>query len=382
MTIRAAVVVTVGLAVSGGCSASSSKTTTPRDTSTSRPTTSLSSAVSKGSERVVTGIRHSLQWFVPSSATTWWAVVSNNLGTDEALVRTADRGRHWRDVSPVHGALVAEIVTGTVAWLQGGTSLYRTTNGGTSWRFAGKTPGCRVQFLDELHGWCDAGGAASGSESVVLWRTTNGGITWKLVSQTAAGTVRGTPDAIPFPCDKGVTFTSATVGWAPFTCNGGQASLYATTDGGSTWHPDPPPPFPPGVTIDGGGGYGNVVAHGGDVAVVLNGGSPRTVAIATSADAGRTWNTRLVPDPHKDWTAYLLDPSRWRLTDGRTVESTDDAGRRWHTAPLPNLIRDQPDTGIVFALPDLEWAISYNGGRLMWWTTDGNVWRPFTITVK
>ena len=42
----------------------------------------------------------SLEHFVPSTASIWWAVVDGSLSPQTVVVRTVDRGRHWQEVTP------------------------------------------------------------------------------------------------------------------------------------------------------------------------------------------------------------------------------------------------------------------------------------------
>jgi photosystem II stability/assembly factor-like uncharacterized protein len=322
-----------------------------------------------------------LQRFVPSSRTAWWELVSNETGEDEQLVRTADSGKHWKPVSPVPGPITLDALNGSTALAATGPTrrpvLYRTVDGGQAWRRLTTLPApCGVQFVDVLHGWCIEIGAASGSENVSIWRTTDGGTRWALTSRTGVGDVGGTPNAIPFGCDKSVIFTTPTVGWAPFFCSGGTPALYKTTDAGSTWRPNPPPPLPRAPT-DGGAGYGGLVATGSGVGVVTT--VQRTSAIATSNDGGLAWTAHLLPRRETEWDTTLLDAKHWRLRHNRVILGTDDAGRHWYTDTLPSSIG--ASDGLTFLAPHLAWAIPNDPtGGPIWWSTGGNVWKPVTVT--
>jgi len=333
----------------------------------------------------VIGARPYLQQFIPTSTTTWWAVVSDRTGNDEWLVRTSDSGHHWTRRSPTPGQISPDVLNATTAWvtsLTGEKALFRTTDGGQNWQRLGHLPAaCDTQFIDRQHGWCVHIGAASGSESVTLWRTYSGGTAWTLASRTPAGDEEGTPGALPFGCDKSVTFTSPTVGWAPFFCNGGTPDLYKTTDAGATWHPTTAPPLPPGISTNGGAGYSNLVADGPHLAVVAS-LPQRATAIDTSNDGGQHWTMHAVPNLQQEWGIQLLDPTRWRLTDSlnTVIQSTDDAGRHWRTQPLPKHSQGAQSLTLTFLAPRLAWWVPFdpNGGPI-WWTTGGSVWRPVTI---
>src|SRR5438874_2369279 len=74
------------------------------------------------------------------------------------------------------------------------------------------------------------------SATVRLYRTANSGSSWTLVSRTGLYDTGSTQKALPYECDKTITFTSPTLGWASSFCNGGPPFLYRSTDGGADWY--------------------------------------------------------------------------------------------------------------------------------------------------
>jgi photosystem II stability/assembly factor-like uncharacterized protein len=340
-----------------------------------------------------------LQEFTPVSTSTWWAVVGDNLKPTAWVVRTTDRGRHWRNVSPISNYVGASyFLSDDVAWIEAGSlasgipktePVYRTLDGGRSWQRLGSVPnGCELQFVDQLRGWCTAIGAAAGSEEVEIRRTTDGGTTWTLASRTGipGNGPAGTPDAVPFGCDKSVTFTSAQVGWAPFFCAGGVAQVYKSTDAGSTWHFVPGVPLPPHGAIDDGSGFGVPVVRGSEIALTATvPGRPGVIGVDVSADGGATWRSASLPDPTKQWVIDLVDPTHWRMTDGKELTATDDAGAHWRPMTPPPLAHDPAGTllrvdSLDFLTPQLGWASQGPGGAPLWWTRDsGNSWQPVSI---
>jgi hypothetical protein len=153
----------------------------------------------------------------------------------------------WHDVSPPVDGGSAYFLNSDTAWVEADAvtppaqvPIYRTVDGGASWQKLGSVPNTcdQLDFVDARHGWCASIGGALGSSFVKLYETTDGGFTWTLASETGQlGVAPSTPDSLPFGCDKSITFTSPTVGWASSYCNGGSAFLYTTEDAGSRWYP-------------------------------------------------------------------------------------------------------------------------------------------------
>jgi hypothetical protein len=334
-----------------------------------------------------------LQQFRPVTTSTWWAEVASNSTPRTFVVRTVDAGQSWQDVTPsvlVGSSFLLDVLDADVAWAQAEPDpslpfvpVYRTLDGGRSWQREGTVPtNCPLDFVDELHGWCDILGAASGQESVVLERTSDGGRSWRVVSQTAMAPARSTPEALPVGCDKTITFTSATVGWATSACNGGLAYLAVTDDAGFRWFEAPPLTLPRGTPAPEGESLGVPVAHGSDVTLSVDiGGQPGATVIDTSSDGGRSWRTRSVPGGSHYWQVDLIDQTHWRLTDGTVLMATDDAGADWTTSALPTSMERGVGTTLTvdFLSPLVGWAFSYGAGGPVWRTDGESAWTPVMV---
>jgi photosystem II stability/assembly factor-like uncharacterized protein len=337
-----------------------------------------------------------LQRFAPRSATTWWAIVASNLKPQSFLVRTGDGGRHSQAVTPpVKPVSSSSFLAGAQAWIEAGAlssgtrtePVYRTLDGGRSWQRLGNVASeCQLDFVDTRHGWCIGIGAAAGAETVDLDRSSDGGATWTVVSRTGLYDVGSTPGALPYGCDKTIAFSSPRIGWAASYCNGGTPRLYKSTDGGARWQALAAVPVPKGLpTAPAGEGLSLPAVSGSRLALSVEiGGSPHgATAIATSANGGRSWRTRLVPGPLRYWTVDLIDVRHWRLSDGTTLLATDDGGRRWRSRKPAVKMKDAVGTPLAldFLSPRLGFAVPDGNSGPLWRTRDGGTtWKPVTIT--
>jgi photosystem II stability/assembly factor-like uncharacterized protein len=336
-----------------------------------------------------------LEQFAQSSATTWWATVVGNLSDQLFLVRTEDAGQHWQDVTPssfgelhADGGVSSYVLSADVAWVDADAKptapqLFRTLDGGRSWQLMGTvSDGCTLQFVDSVHGWCWAADGAAGSMTVDLYRTQDGGVTWRRISFT--GGTSSTADALPFGCDKTLTFTSQTVGWASSFCAGGEPYLDTSTDGGARWHAVTPVPFSASADLSEGVGLSVPAVAGQDVAVVdLGGLGPGASAINTSSDGGKSWRLHPLPAPPSGhyWNVDLIDPTHWRATDGDVIISTDDAGMHWQRWTPAVSMHDQYGTlEFDFISPEVGSASDPADRTPLWSTTDGGkTWAKIVI---
>ncbi len=151
-------------------------------------------------------------------ATGW--VIADLDSSQFAVAGTKDAGRTWttRLVSPTtgHGEYMRffDQSSGVVVAIGGGAAVFETRDGGAHWAKHEVDPGGYViaaSFVDLAHGWVLVYGAApDGLGSADLWRTVNGGVTWKNLGRPAP------PSAEAFS----MSFTDAGAGWLDAVASG------------------------------------------------------------------------------------------------------------------------------------------------------------------
>ena len=72
-------------------------------------------------------------------------------------------------------------------------------------------------------------------DSVTIYRSTDGGRRWHLESRSPMLRAPGTAGGLPAACDKFVSFSTPSEGWAAGACAVGMPPLCESTDAGRTW---------------------------------------------------------------------------------------------------------------------------------------------------
>lgn len=222
-----------------------------------------------------------------------------------SLYSTADAGRSWlRLRAPVHVMAL-------------GLHLSRVTGGPT--------------FLDPANGWwLDASPRPS---QTVLWHTADGGRTWTRL--TGSGLPTGEELWQPVFVDRSrgaIVVGPATGSWP---------SLVTTQDGGDTWRPAALPAAPAdsfggGITV----AAPQLLERQGRlvVSVALNTAAGGLAQWSSpSDDGGQTWLpwSREPPPPATFFAAPIVDDTgRLLMADSQRLWTSADEGRTWQTRPV------------------------------------------------
>ncbi len=266
------------------------------------------------------------------------------LGANNHILRTADGGRKWLDATP-RGLPAAPPYNGAIAatgpddaWLAVATDrrtwVYRTTDGGATWRRAriSLTGQPQVSFLSGSTGYLLLHlGAAAGSEGVALLRTRDGGAHWRVVAN-GSPQAKWTPPLI-FAGDKsGFAFRDPTHGWLTGEWAANSILLDATSDGGRTWRRQPLP-VPAGLSAQGGAAQSmppSFFGPSGGVLPVRFGNPGLPTVFYQTTDGGVTWTpTTPVYGKGMQLVYSIVDQGHIVATDGKTVFRTADGGRTW-----------------------------------------------------
>jgi photosystem II stability/assembly factor-like uncharacterized protein len=265
----------------------------------------------------------------------------------------------------------------------GRAELARTTNFGRTFtsigpRTARNTEPDSIFFLDSSHGWFATFSVLTLKET--LYRTSNGGRTWRAFAAPGHNVAAGSGDSLQF--------VSPTQGWLVDTvANAPRETLYRTTDGGAHWQVvarlglgHSGPGFLPEV--------GQIKFESNGMTGWLGGGMFGSALYQTS-DGGRTWDqVRLRVPPGSAFGLptvvghRVIEPVTAPGHGGADMRlySRRAAGGTWSLLSSALLVR-QPCTGPMptsLVSDGHGWAAGYQNHHVVaWYTPDlGRVWRP------
>lgn len=307
--------------------------------------------------------------------------------TADRLLRTADGGTHWTDVSPAgaggSGHFTSVFLGASRAWVvpepasgSAALDIFRTVDAGRLWARSRVTAASigQMMFVDARTGWMTVDlDNAAGSEALRLLRTVDGGATWTEVARTDR------PDApaghgLPFGGDKaGFAFLDARTGWiAGYTPRDDYSYLYVTRDAGSRWQRQALP-VPAGIgTIEFGLVVPFVFAPADAVLPVrLNAQAATLSLVYVTHDGGRHWIPTAPVRSSVTAASFASARVGW-LTDGGTLYATADAGHHWTALPRSPLFADV--TELDFVTPSAGWAVRDGAPSLIQTADGGRTW--------
>lgn len=243
------------------------------------------------------------------NSTTGWMV------DRRALYRTDDGGISWRKVRIPNRVDVRSVKFFNVqlGWIGGyDGELFRTTDSGQSWKKSElglKRTIDQICFVDFLHGWATGFNIPEDQRQPrisTLFRTVDGGKSWKVLSNQDAD-ARGSVRAL--------FFLNESVGWAiePF-----QHAIVQTLDGGQTWS----------VKHSGQNGQWTSVIFVNDLEGWASG-----YGIAHTIDGGSTWQNQ-VSESTRDYffeaISFTDNKHGWAVSKDAAFH-TADGGNTWST---------------------------------------------------
>ena len=324
---------------------------------------------------------HGIIAFRMLDAADGWAITSNS------LLRTADGGATWHDVSPSapqtygYGA-ASDFLDADHAWvlapdpndMENGI-LYRSSDGGDTWSESPVPFGSgSLRFLDPKRGWMMADlGAGAGSMGIAVFQTQDSGATWSQ-SYTNDPTKPGASRSLPLGGLKdGITVTGPLAAWiGGVTYAPGTVYLYQTSDGGVTWTKSP-------VAVPAGYEEAELETPGpifvnsdvGYLPVHLSTQNGIMLAIYVSRDGGSSWlqSPSLIAQGR---TADFVSPETGFVWNGSGFYVTSDAAQSW-TAIAPDMDFGDTFGGMDFVDRRVGFVLrtDSNGSSSLYKTLDG-----------
>jgi photosystem II stability/assembly factor-like uncharacterized protein len=313
---------------------------------------------------------YSFSNFTPT-VTSWPSAQLGFAAGPAGVARTEDGGQSWDQVFPALAPVNAiDAVNSKIAFGAGDqafpNAILGTTDGGQQWRVLDNLLG-PVELLDfhSAKGGYAVVGAdmPSGVINSVIYRTSDGGYTWTLVGYGPPHQGGSLIGITIFPNGSGVTAV------APET--GDACSLWATDNGGVSWHRKGQIPTQRGygcaIEV---ASFASSGRKPGPGAVLVVGTAP----VRETSNLGTSWST--TPRNPRLSGIQLLSPTRqmgWAESFGRrgrfTFWESWNGGRSW-SSPDPK--GQSLPAGSNSGSPV---EISFSDPKVAWLMAAGSVWR-------
>jgi photosystem II stability/assembly factor-like uncharacterized protein len=310
--------------------------------------------------------------------------------------RTTDGGVTWTDVTPSTTRVTPSsasdlfVLDAERAWVGVGTTLYSTSNGGTSWtRLSTFDHLGSLDFVNAQDGWdMENLGAAMGQDAVAIYRSTDGGRRWFLVARTPSLVGSGVSlGGLTTDCDKnGIVFATPNDGWITEYCNAGSLGFFTTHDRGSSWTQQHLPV--PAACSDGCGvspptffgSTGFLTVGGASMLFVTHDTGATWARVSLPVNRSRSWIVQFVDARH----GFVVPGSLEGGATGHVLYTTSDAGATW--TPVHSDIGFNQYETFDFVSPEagIIWiqASDVLGLSPTYRTSDGGrIWVRFTPTL-
>jgi photosystem II stability/assembly factor-like uncharacterized protein len=328
--------IALGIALAGGLLVAA------RRDSGRQGATAAASATSVAGDLVV---QPALVTLAMADSTAGWALSAASTG-NFMVVRTADGGRTWRDVSPLPGQTcdinAAFFLDSDHAWAlvvrpgpdgEPQDRVFWTQDAARTWREGPVLGGAfafgQITFADAQFGWFaqDREGA-EGMQSIALFRTADSGLTWRQMTATIADDRASETQRLPESCRKDFLMLDRARGFATGSCQGGLPFVFRTEDGGATWRRQvllvPGESGQVGDCRCGISGPTFPTANDGFLAV-----SGDLRVVYATHDGGATWQQAGWPVDAGPSGIEFADALHGWLRDGRSLYGTNDGGMTW-----------------------------------------------------
>ena len=281
---------------------------------------------------------------------------------------TTDAGLTWLIIPGTavgNGFACATLIDNERGWaVNRKGQVFATRSGGRTWAMISAlhdfTGANQIEFFNENDGWI--------REFLSIWRTQDGGVTWRETLSTVTPGVGGQPTGM-FVIDAKNVIVSG---------SGGQ--VYVTNDGGSNWKIETPVPgnidFNDVCFVDQNHGW----LAGYQVIIPTQSGRP---LLLETTDGGDSWREVSLENDVRPSSIYFVGEQGWlvgsrRVVNGESIElfgvslSTRDGGKTWTQAEV------QPGesffTEVRFADQTHGWLV---GRDALYYTEDGGTaWKP------
>jgi photosystem II stability/assembly factor-like uncharacterized protein len=331
----------------------------------------------------------------------------------DPVLRTADGGRTWRDVTPqLEGYTIRNLAAldANTAWLTMESedhltfSVARTTDGGATWTDLGgglPYPGYTIWFENRMDGWIANEGVAAGSRYIAFIETHDGGATWTSppfvpnppFMQDPIGVTYGYQDHRIVLAVGNMTGDQFYMDHArivilagPYTdyMDGGSVHLRITTNLGRTWQ-HLAIPYPPGVPAEARAGS-RISFFGGTGFLPVDlwlEDSPESgqLAIYITRDGGSTWQLR--PNVFPGALVDFFSARDGFLASQGVLYATHDSAATWQVVnpSFGSLFPGEELWQLDFVSNTTGWALSaipnvshrYQSVLTWWRTVDGGV---------